>query len=133
MKRFRDLRVLQSAKALCVQTYRVTQPWPETEKFGLIGQIRRASVSIASNIAEGSARGTDADYARFLRMAQGSLAETITLLEIARDLEYGDATAIDALKDEYESLAPSLASLVSSISQGRVREHHSAYDLVQSD
>jgi four helix bundle protein len=83
VRTFRDLIAWQRAVELAVLTYEVTKAMPAEERFGLTSQIRRAVVSIASNIAEGHARESRADYLRFLRMARGSLAELSTQLEIA--------------------------------------------------
>lgn len=68
------------------EVYRVTEQLPPSEKYGLSTQLRRAAVSIPSNIAEGHARGSTVDYARFLRMARGSFAEVRTQLELAESL-----------------------------------------------
>ncbi len=70
------------------EVYRLTETFPESEKFGLTGQMRRAAVSIPSNIAEGAARGGPLELARFLCIARGSLAELDTQIWIALDLNY---------------------------------------------
>lgn len=87
-KTFRDLTVWQKAIGLAKSIYAVTQSMPATERFGLISQMRRAAVSIPSNIAEGNARASRKDYIRMLVMARGSLAELETQLIIARELHY---------------------------------------------
>ena len=83
---FHDLIVWQKAVDLSTQLYRVTNRMPDTEKFGLTNQMRRAAVSIASNIAEGNARQHLKDYIHFLTMSRGSLAELETQLIIATRL-----------------------------------------------
>jgi four helix bundle protein len=83
VRTFRDLVAWQRAVELAVQIYAATESMPQSEQFGLTNQIRRAAVSVASNIAEGHARQSRPDYLRFLRMARGSLAELSTQLEIA--------------------------------------------------
>lgn len=83
---FRDLIAWQKAKALAVEVYRVTRSFPADERYGLTSQIRRATVSVSANIAEGYGRGTTSDFLRFLRIARGSLAEVDTLTEIASEL-----------------------------------------------
>ena len=83
---FHDLIVWQKAVDLSTQLYRVTNRMPDTEKFGLTNQMRRAAVSIASNIAEGNARQHLKDYIHFLTMPRGSLAELETQLIIATRL-----------------------------------------------
>lgn len=71
---------------LAREIYRITEHLPPAEKYGLSAQLRRAAVSIPSNIAEGHARGSTVDYARFLRMARGSFAEVRTQLELAESM-----------------------------------------------
>ena len=83
---FRDLIVWQKAILLTKAIYRVTQTMPQTEKFGLVTQMRRTAVSVASNIAEGNARQSLRDYLHFLAMARGSLAELETQVIITHDL-----------------------------------------------
>ena len=84
IERFEDLRVWQEAIALVAAVYRVTGAFPPAEQLGLTSQLRRAAVSIPSNIAEGWGRGSRADYTRFLRVARGSLYEVKTQLIIAQ-------------------------------------------------
>ena len=83
IKTYRDLIAWQKAMELVKTVYRLTAKMPESERFGLTTQMRRAAVSIPSNIAEGYARQTTADYIKFLRMARGSMAELSTQIEIA--------------------------------------------------
>ncbi len=87
-KTFRDLIVWQKAIVLATNIYTVTQRLPAAEQFGLTSQMRRAAVSIPSNIAEGNARASRKDYIRMLMVARGSLAELETQLIIARELQY---------------------------------------------
>jgi four helix bundle protein len=77
---FKDLVVWQKSMSLAQHVYHETNELPRTEQFGLSSQIRRAAVSVPSNIAEGSRRGTTKDYIQFLRVADGSLAELETQL-----------------------------------------------------
>jgi four helix bundle protein len=83
--------VWQKSKSLAVEVYRATERFPNGELFGLTSQMRRASVSVASNIAEGQGRGSKPDFAKFLCMARGSLLELETQLEIARELGIGNS------------------------------------------
>ncbi|HEY4300272.1 MAG TPA: four helix bundle protein [Candidatus Didemnitutus sp.] len=83
--RFQKLTVWQSARRLNGETYAATRGFPRDELFGLTGQIRRASVSIAANIAEGSGRNSDADFAHYLEMAYGSAMELAALFYLAGD------------------------------------------------
>ena len=85
---YRDLIVWQKSIVLVKQIYQLTQNFPDDEKFGLISQMRRAAVSIPSNIAEGQARRTTGDYVRFVSIAEGSLAELDTQLIVAIELSF---------------------------------------------
>jgi four helix bundle protein len=88
IKTYRDLIAWQKARMLVKEIYLITAQMPNTERFGLMMQMRRAEVSIPSNIAEGYARQSRSDYVRFLRMARGSLAELQTQLIVSEDLRY---------------------------------------------
>lgn len=126
---FKDLRVWRESKALAVQVYRLTQDWPVSEQFGLTSQMRRAAVSVASNIAEGSARGTHAELARYIRIALGSLAELQTQLEIAREvLPECFRSSDQPLEDLIDNLRPQLIRLLMTVrSESSVREEVSEY------
>src|SRR5713226_1255009 len=88
MQRFTDLKVWQRSHALVLHVYRLTKSFPSDERYGLTSQLRRAVLSVPTNIAEGSKRHTNPEYARFLNIAEGSLAETEYLLMVSRDLGY---------------------------------------------
>ena len=90
---FRNLHAWRRAVDLAKAVYHATQRLPASERFGLALQMRRAAVSIPSNIAEGNARQTRADYLRFLGIARGSLAELETQITIATELNLLSATA----------------------------------------
>jgi len=103
MRDHTKLRAFELADALAVQVYIVTRGFPKQEQFGLTAQVRRAAVSIASNIVEGYARHTEADYVRFLDMAYGSSREVGYQLSLAYRLGYiklPDYEAVDALCGE---------------------------------
>jgi len=85
---FREIVAWQRAKALAVLVYRATKSMPADERFGLTMQMRRAAVSVAANIVEGFGRGTNPEFAKFCRIARGSLFELMSHTEIATDLEY---------------------------------------------
>jgi four helix bundle protein len=85
---YRELLVWQKAKTLSVEIYRATEQFPRTETYGLTSQIRRAAVSVASNIAEGQGRLTLGEFLHFLGQARGSLLELETQLAIAVNLNY---------------------------------------------
>ena len=89
---YRNLIVWQKAKTLVKLVYAEVKNLPVEERYALGDQIRRAVVSIPSNIAEGNGRTSNKDYAHFLSIARGSLYETLTQLEIAKDLGYASVT-----------------------------------------
>lgn len=88
MQRFTELRVWQQSHTLVLEVYRLTASFPSHERFGLVSQLRRAALSVPTNIAEGAKRESRRDYSRFLNVAEGSLAETQYLLRVSRDLGY---------------------------------------------
>ena len=87
---FRELEVWQVGMRLVRATYELSAGFPREERYGLASQLQRAAVSIPSNIAEGNARGSTRDYARFVSIALGSCAELQTQLLLSEDLELGD-------------------------------------------
>ena len=88
MKDYRDLAVWQQAMEFCESVYVLLRKFPAEEKYALCDQLRRAVVSIPSNIAEGNGRGSKTEYARFLAIARGSLFEVRTQLELSERLGY---------------------------------------------
>jgi four helix bundle protein len=91
---FRELEVWQLAMVLARQVYEATAQFPREERYGFSSQLQRSAVSIPSNIAEGNARVSLRDYARFVSVAQGSCAELQTQLLLSLDLSLGDAASI---------------------------------------
>ncbi len=89
---FRELIAWQKAMALVTDVYRETEAFPSREIYGLTNQVRRAAVSVASNIAEGKGRLSKKEFVQFLANARGSLCEVQTQLEIAKNLGYLDVT-----------------------------------------
>lgn len=90
MEAFKNLIVWQKAMELVRTVYQLSKSFPADERYALTDQLRRAVVSIPSNIAEGSGRTSNKDYAHFLAIARGSLYETITQIQVAEDLGYID-------------------------------------------
>jgi len=88
MHRFQELLVWQKARKLVKHTYQISSDFPKQEMFGLTAQMRRASVSVPSNIAEGCGRGTNAQFNHFLNIASGSAAELSTQFYLAFDLGF---------------------------------------------
>ncbi len=97
MKNFKKLLVWQKGIELTKEIYKISKLLPDSEKYGIISQIRRASVSIPSNIAEGSSRNSEKDYRRFLEIALGSAYELETLLIIIAGLEYLNSKETDVI------------------------------------
>jgi four helix bundle protein len=103
-KSFRDLIVWEKAHKLVLKTYKTTKQLPREELYGLASQIRRSSVSVAANIAEGFKKKGTADKLRFMNIAQGSLSETEYYLILIQDLEYGDTSELKNDADEVGKL-----------------------------
>lgn len=106
-----DLDVWKLSMKLVTALYRETAQWPDTERFGLISQVRRAAVSVPTNIAEGHGRGTTRDYLRFLDIADGSLAEVRTLLQIACNIEFATAESTQKYLTEARQVGRLLGGL----------------------
>jgi four helix bundle protein len=101
---YRDLLVWQKSISLAKTIYELTAEFPSEEKFGLISQMRRAAVSVPSNIAEGQARNTTGEFVQFISHAEGSLAELDTQLTLATEFNY-------LMADKVKSCADSIAEL----------------------
>ena len=98
----RKLEVFQLADRLVLEIYKITRDLPQSERYGLQSQLRRASVSIATNIVEGSSRQSTPDYRRFLSIAHGSAREVCYLLTLCARLGYLAETAITQLADDFK-------------------------------
>lgn len=118
MRDHRKLRAFELADNLALEIYRATREFPREEQFGLTAQMRRAAVSIPSNIVEGCVRHTEADYLRFLDIAYGSVRELEYQVSLAMRLEY--MAAVDGLKvtDVAAETARVLNGLIRSLRQG---------------
>lgn len=115
LKDFRELRVWQAAMQLVTLIYRQTSKLPSSENFGLTSQMRRAAVSVPSNVAEGYCRDSTKDYLRLLSIAQGSLGELETQIELAERLGYWSASEAAPLLTEAQSVARLLHALRNSL------------------
>ncbi len=115
IKSYRDLDVWKKAVALVTEIYRVTATFPKEETYGLTSQIRRSSISIPSNIAEGRGKRSTGDFIRFLNIAYGSLSEVETQLIIASNLHLMDATTMESLLESTSEIARMLNGLISSL------------------
>jgi four helix bundle protein len=108
---YRDLRVWQGAMDLVTQVYEAIRGFPRVEQYGLSAQLRRSAVSIPSNIAEGHARESTKEYLQHLSIAQGSLAEIATQIEIARRLGYLEEAESQRILDRARTLAKQIFAL----------------------
>jgi four helix bundle protein len=113
---FEKLEVWQEAGKINQSIYRLSGKFPREELFAMTSQIRRASISISCNIAEGSGRNSDKDFAHFLEQAYGSLMEVASTFYLALDKRYAKENDLDPLFEEMERLAKRIASLNRSLS-----------------
>jgi four helix bundle protein len=111
MQRFQDLRVWQRSHALVLTVYRLTVKFPTEERFGLVAQLRRAVLSVPTNIAEGSKRQSRQEYGRFLNIAEGSIAEAEYLLIVSLDLAFATSEIVQPLLKEITEIAQMLYAL----------------------
>ena len=113
--KFEKLEVWQQARRFAVAIYKTTSSFPKEEKYSLVDQLRRAAISIALNIAEGSNRNSDKEFVRFLRIAIGSIDEVITGLYLSLDLGYINKSKFDNLYQEANILVKRINALIKSI------------------
>ena len=115
MQNFQKLKVWHVSRKLAKEIYLLTEGLPNSERFGLKSQIRRCVISISSNIAEGSAKTSKADFSRFLEISLGSCFEMRSQLILCHDLDYLNAEATEHLFLEIENLEKQISSLISRI------------------
>jgi four helix bundle protein len=123
---YRDLRAWQQAMTLAVQCYKLTRAFPKEEQYGLTAQIRRASASVPSNIAEGSGRGSRKEYAQFLHVARGSLRELETQLLLSVEIGFADAEVVQAALLQSEAVGKMLLGLIRSLDAQRADNRSAA-------
>jgi len=112
MKDFRNLKVWEKAHRLTLKIYKVTEQFPREELYGLTSQIRRAAVSIPTNIAEGCVRSSDADFSRFLYIAVGSTSELEYLILLSMDLKIIKSELHLELNNEINEIKKMLISMI---------------------
>lgn len=112
MSHFRKILVWQKSITLVTKIYKATSTFPREEVFGLTSQIRRSSVSVPSNIAEGSGRESSKDFLRFLYISLGSIFEMQTQLEIAKNIIYINEEEFNLLYEDSREIERMLASLI---------------------
>ena len=115
---YQDLIAWQKATQLALEVYRCTRMFPKDELYGLTSQMRRAAVSVASNIAEGKGRYSRKEFVQFLYRARGSLLELQTQLFIARELAYLECLVSRRIKDKADELGRILNGLTTSVQSG---------------
>lgn len=115
MKSHHDLDVWRTSITLARRVYQTTRLFPKDELYGLTGQMRRASVSIASNIAEGAARRSTREFIQFLYVASGSANELDTQIEIAKEVELGERSSMESLQEDTTRVLKMLRGLIRSL------------------
>ena len=117
MKSYRELLVWQKAMNMSVLVYEQTQVFPSDERFGLVSQMRRASVSVVSNIAEGHGRDADGSFAHFLRMAQGSLKELETQTILSQRVGHMTERNAERILTDADEIGRMLRSLIDKVAK----------------
>jgi four helix bundle protein len=116
---FEKLDVWHKAVELCDSVYALTRPFPADERFGLTSQMRRSSISVASNIAEGSGRSSSGDFGRFIEFAYSSLMELVTQLNIALRQGFVSKQTYQDADGKSEDIARMLSGLRSSVTASK--------------
>ena len=120
MKTHKELDVWKDSIDLVVEVYRITKLFPKEELYGIISQIRRSAVSVPANISEGSARNYSKEFIRFLRIAQASLSELETLIQISSRLNFLNEDNYQSLQGKIFKINAQLSGLIKSISQNYI-------------
>lgn len=117
LKNYKELAVWKKAYDLCLEIYRVTKGFPVEERYGLTSQLRRAAVSVPSNIAEGYGRKTTPDYIRTLYIAYGSLCEMETQALLSHDLHYVKDKEMNKVENDIGEVERMLKALIKSLEE----------------
>jgi four helix bundle protein len=115
LKSYKDLKVWQRSYQLCLEIYKITKGFPDEEKYGLTSQLRRAAVSVPSNISEGYGRKTTPEYIQFLYIAYGSVCEIETQILLSGDLGYISNGKLAMLKEGIREIERMLKALIRSL------------------
>lgn len=115
MKGFRGLIVWQKSHSLAIEIYKISESFPSSEQFGLTNQLRRAALSVPTNIAEGSGRKSKKEYAQFLNISMGSVHETEYLLEFSKDLKFIDEAQVALFFGQIEEIKSMLFVLMKNL------------------
>ena len=116
-KPHKNLEAWKQSVGLVVEIYKITKEFPNQEMYGITNQVRRAAISVPSNIAEGAARQTKKEFANFLHVAQGSLSELDTQIEIASRLGYIDIQSRKVLEDRMQPIDKMITGLIRHLSK----------------
>lgn len=117
MRDFRKFKVWEQSHALVLEMYKITSVFPTEERYGLTSQIRRACISIPTNIAEGCGKRSDKEFARYLDIAFGSASEKEYLLLLCRDLTYVDSNTHERTHNELVAIKKQLYQLIKKINE----------------
>ena len=115
LKNYKDLKVWQRSYQLCLEVYKITKEFPDEEKYGLTSQLRRAAVSVPSNISEGYGRKTTPEYIQFLYIAYGSICEMETQILLSGDLGYISTGKLAMLNEGIQEVERMLKALIRSL------------------
>lgn len=115
MRSVKDLKVYDLSLQICIDVYHATECFPPEDRFGLTSQMRRAVVSIGSNLAEGASRITKQDYKHFVAIARGSAAELLFQLEVAKKLKFITEKSAKSLQEKIEEIMKMLSGLLKSL------------------
>lgn len=115
MHRFKDIEIWKLSRVFCSDIYKITTQFPDSEKFGLVNQLRRAAVSVPSNIAEGASRKSNKDFSRFLEISIGSMYELETQLLLSNDLGFIKELDLKQLLDKLNSIVKMTSKLKSTL------------------
>ena len=112
IKSFKDLEIYKSSKEMLKAIYKITEKYPETEKYNIISQLKRCSLSIVLNIAEGYGRQSKEDFKRFLKISLGSSNETEAILEISKELKYISDEEYWVISKENDEIGKMIYSMI---------------------
>lgn len=118
MRDFKKLKVWERAHNFSIRLYKITKTFPREELYGITSQLRRAVISIPTNIAEGSGKQSEKDFARFLSIAAGSASETEYLLMLSKDLEFLEKSIAIDLITEINEIKKMLNAFITKIAKG---------------
>ena len=118
MQDFRKLRVWHQAQEMCVEIYRLSAGFPTEERYGITSQVRRAAVSVGSNIAEGSRRASPIDKGRILNISESEGSEVMSLLDVSDRLRFARPAQLQAMIRRYDELGAQIEALRQSVLAG---------------